>query len=65
MIYSIIVFSLIIFFTLYMCGISINNIKIYRKLRRGKWARVNALIYGKLWIKLHPECVERYDENWN
>lgn len=39
--------------------------KWYRKLRGGRWAQVTGLMFGKRWVRVEPECVERVDEDYD
>lgn len=42
----------------------LSSFQWYRKMRGGRWAKVTGLMWGKRWVHLSPECVERDDENW-
>jgi hypothetical protein len=33
----------------------------WRKWRGGRWARVTGRMYGRRWVKVNPECVERVE----
>ncbi len=36
----------------------------YRMLRGGRWAKVTGWLWGKRWVRVSDECVERVDEDW-
>jgi hypothetical protein len=36
----------------------------YRRWRGGKWARVTGLFWGKNWVRIPDESVERAEEHW-
>jgi len=40
------------------------NFQWYRRLRGGRWARVCGWFWGKRWVWVPHECVERVDEDW-
>lgn len=42
----------------------LENFLWYRRMRRGRWARVTRLFYGKRWVRVGEECVERVDEDY-
>ncbi len=36
----------------------------YRCFLGGRWTRVSGLFFNRKWVAVHPECVERVDEDW-
>lgn len=42
----------------------LSSFRWYRKLRGGRWAQVTGYMWGKRWIQVSDECVERVDEDW-
>ena len=42
----------------------LGNFKWYRRLRGGRWAKVTGWLWGKRWVRVPQECVERVDEDW-
>jgi len=40
------------------------NFQWFRRMVGGKWAKVSGWFWGKRWIHVHPDCVERVDEDW-
>ncbi len=36
----------------------------WRRLRGGRWGAVTGYFWGKRWVRVTDECVERIDEDW-
>jgi hypothetical protein len=36
----------------------------YRRWRGGKWALTTGWFWGKNWVRVPDNCVERVDEEW-
>lgn len=36
----------------------------WRRLRGGRWAQVTGHLWGKRWVRVTDECVERCEEDW-
>jgi len=36
----------------------------YRRWRGGRWAQVTGMFWGKNWVRVPRECVERVEEEW-
>lgn len=41
-----------------------NRFRWYRRARGGRWARVGGLLWGRRWIRVSDDCIERVDEDW-
>ena len=38
--------------------------RIYRRLIGGRWATVTGFLWGRRWVRVPDECVERIEEDW-
>lgn len=36
----------------------------YRRWRGGRWARVTGFCWGRRWVRVGDECVERVEEDY-
>lgn len=43
----------------------IAQFKWYRRWRGGRWATVTGLMWGRNWVRVGPECLERVDEDYS
>lgn len=42
----------------------LTSLRAYRRWRGGRWARVTGSLWGRRWVRVGPECVERVEEDY-